>query len=198
MKGDDDTEAWVTSPNTGSFSGSDLLASGLLPELRRIAKAKMRSERPNHTLQPTELVNELYIRLLRRPDFTWRDREHFLLSASHAMRHFLIDYARERRAAKRGGEFVRLELTETAGIFAPNPDLILDVDVALNRLARTEPRMAQVVELRFFGGLTFEEIGKVLGINERTAKRDWTLARGWLGNNLGRMESDECGRVGEN
>ncbi len=191
-----ETERQVNDSSVSTFSGKDMYATTLMVELRRIAKLKMRQERSNHTLQPTELVGELYVQLLRRPDFVWKDRNHFLLAASQAMRHLLVDYARSRATDRRGGDAFRVELADISGLPAPDSNLILDVDASLGRLAEAEPRMARVVELKFFGGLTFEEIGKVLDINQRTAKRDWTLAREWLGKNLGGA-IDESGRVGE-
>jgi RNA polymerase sigma-70 factor, ECF subfamily len=180
-----------------AFGQEELHSSALLPELRKIAKARMRRERSDHTLQATELVNELYLRLLRQPNFTWRDKDHFLLSASRAMRHFLVDYARERQSVKRGGRLRRFEVIEMAELSSQDCGDVMDVEDALIKLAGVEPRMAQVVELKFFGGLTFEEIGRVLCINERTAKRDWTLARTWLRAHLGGTSGDEGGRVGE-
>jgi RNA polymerase sigma factor (TIGR02999 family) len=177
---------------------ADSLSANLYPELKRIAQAKMRHERPDHTLQATALINELYIRLLSRPDFVWKDRNHFLLSASRAMRNLLIDHAREKRSEKRGGGIVRLELSDKAiGIPAEQPEDLLHIDAALGRLGEREPRMARVVELKFYGELTFAEIGDVLSISERTAKRDWTLARAWLKENLDKPDSDERQRMGE-
>jgi RNA polymerase sigma factor (TIGR02999 family) len=113
------------------------------------------------------------------------------------MRHFLIDYARERQSEKRGGRSVRVEIKEVAALSSQDAADLVDIEAALIKLARVEPRMAQVVELKFFGGLTFEEIGRVLGICDKTAKRDWALARTWLREHLGGTDEDEGGRVGE-
>jgi len=185
-------------PDPNVFRTHDLLSAAIYPELKRIAYARMSQERSDHTWQATALINELYLRLLQKPDFAWKDRSHFLLSASQAMRHLLVDHAREKNSEKRGSGWVRTELADADMSAAPSPELILDVDRVLERLARREPRMAQVVELKFFGGLTFAEIGAVVGIDERTAKRDWTLARMWLSNHLREGASNDSGRMGAN
>lgn len=163
-------------------SGSDEhLAALLYPDLKRIAVSRMRAERPDHTLQATALVSELYLHLLRQPDTQWTNRTHFLLAASKAMHRLLVDHARARRARKRGGTWRRLPLEEIADKYAGFDSVqVLEVDELLERLAKEEPRMASVVELKFFGGLTFAEIGEVLSVDERTAKRDWALARVWF------------------
>jgi RNA polymerase sigma factor (TIGR02999 family) len=183
------------------LAGADLdsrerLIALLYPELKRIATAHMRRERPDHTLQPTALVNELYLHLLRRPDAAWTSRKHFLVAASQAMHRLLVDYARTKSTQKRGGSWSRLEIQDPDGKISGEETIrVLELDELLTRLAEKEPRMASVVELKFFGGLTFAEIGEALGVDERTAKRDWTLARVWL---RGQLESDDGGRVGEN
>lgn len=171
------------------------LAAQLYPELRRIASARMRRERPDHTLQATALVNELYVQLLQRPGVPWTDRNHFLVAASQAMHRLLVDHARARGSQKRGGGWRRIEMADEHG--RPSEDatiLVLELDELLSRLAKEEPRMASVVELKFFGGLTFTEIGGALGVDERTAKRDWTLARAWL---RGQLIPNDVSGVGE-
>jgi RNA polymerase sigma factor (TIGR02999 family) len=174
----------------------EALTAVLYPELKRIAQSRMRRERSDHTLQATALINELYLRLLKNPDFVWKDRNHFLLSASQAMRNLLVDHARERKSGKRGGDWIRVDLTD-AGTIAPyDAEQIVEVDQVLSELAKKEPRMAQVVELKFFSGMTFEEIGEVLGVDQRTAKRDWTLARVWLAERLGRPNNNERDGMG--
>jgi RNA polymerase sigma factor (TIGR02999 family) len=170
------------------------LASLIYPELKRIASAHMRHERPDHTLQATALVNELYLQLLRRSEVAWTSRNHFLLAASQAMRRLLVDHARAKRSQKRGGAAGWLELGSGFEQPIENRTIeVLQLDELITRLADREPRMATVVELKFFGGLTFQEIGAVLGADERTAKRDWTLARAWLRGQLGSNESDGMG-----
>jgi RNA polymerase sigma factor (TIGR02999 family) len=161
------------------------LADVLYPELKRIARARMRGERADHTLQPTALVNELYLQLLQRSDVQWTSREHFLLSASKAMSHLLVDHARARSADKRGGGWIRWEFDELATGGSCDASLsAVEVDDLLSRLAAKEPRMAEIVRLKFFLGLNTGEIGKILDIDERTVKRDWALAREWLRGHL--------------
>src|SRR4051812_41022377 len=150
------------------------------PELKRIAAVHMRRERGDHTLQPTALVSELFLVLARDRKFTIKGRAHFLALASRAMRRLLIDHARSRNAEIHGGGVVRVELDPLSVADASSEFDILQIEELLNRLATEEPRMARVVELRCFGGLTFQEIAEVLKVDERTAKRDWQVARAWL------------------
>jgi RNA polymerase sigma-70 factor, ECF subfamily len=150
------------------------------PQLRNIAERHMRRERLDHTLQPTALVNEVFLKMARQKRFTLRGRAHFLAFASRIMRRLLIDLARARHAERRGGApiFVQLDPKD-----CPVPDGAIDaleLDEVLGRLSEDDARAAKVVELKFFGGLTFEEIGQVLSIDERTAKRDWEFAKARL------------------
>ena len=158
---------------------ADIQAS-LYRELRKIAAAKMRFERGNHTLQPTALVHEAYMRLAGQPDTAWQDRRRILGLAAHAMRNILVDHARAHSADKRGAGAVQVTLDD--GIAASSQTLVdvLAVDQALTRLAEFDPRQARVLELHFFAGLTFDEIGEQPGVSTRTIKRDWTMARAWL------------------
>jgi RNA polymerase sigma factor (TIGR02999 family) len=156
------------------------LMSQVYSELRRIAGASMRRERPNHTLQPTELVNEAYLRIVGQPSKEWKDRAHFFAVASQVMRCILVDYARARTADKRGGGAVKLNIDEIQVAFDVRSEEVLDLHNALDRLAEWDPRQSRVVELRIFGGLNLEEIAEVLGTSTRTVKRDWRLARAWL------------------
>jgi RNA polymerase sigma factor (TIGR02999 family) len=177
----------------------DRLAELLFPDLKRIAISRMRGERSDHTLQATALVNELYLHLLRQSGTQWTDRSHFLLAASQAMHRLLVDHARAKRARKRGGTWLRMPLDEVGDKYAGFDSLqVLEVDELLARLAKNEPRMASVVELKFFGGLTFSEIGDVLAVDERTAKRDWALARVWFRGQWSEGGSDVGGGMGEN
>lgn len=163
----------------GEDSKRSELVSVMYPELKRIAEAQMRRERPDHTLQPTALVNELFLEIVRSQAAQWRDRKHFLAVAAQAMRRFLIDYARAHNAARRGGGAIKLRLTDLdlpmEGVLDP-----LVIGELLDRLAKEEPRMARVVEMHCFGGLNYAEIAEILEIDERTAKRDWQVARAWL------------------
>jgi RNA polymerase sigma factor (TIGR02999 family) len=148
-------------------------------ELRRIAGARMQSERPDHTLSATALVHEAYLRL-SGTDETFANRTHFLAVAARAMRHILVDHARARRAAKRGGAAEEFSL-EGEDVAAPQSDEeLLMLDDALARLAAMSPRQSRVIELRYFAGLTEEEVASVLGVTRRTVNRDWSMARAWL------------------
>ena len=137
-------------------------------------------ERGGHTLQPTALVHEAYLRLADQPQSVWQDRSRILGLAAHTMRNILVDYARAHSAGKRGAGAIQVTLDE--GLAAENGTLaeILAVDEALNQLAQLDARQARVLELHFFAGLTFDEIAEQLGVASRTVKRDWTIARAWL------------------
>jgi RNA polymerase sigma factor (TIGR02999 family) len=167
----------------GDRAAEDELLRVLYRELHRIARRHMRGERRDHTLQPTALVNEAYVRLLRGASQTWEGRVQFLAAASATMRNILVDHARRRAAAKRGGGRVREE-NETEAERAlgggHSPERIMAIDEALSRLGRDAPRKGRIVELRFFVGFTDEEVAQALGISLRTVKRDWALAKAWL------------------
>lgn len=152
-------------------------------ELRQIAERAMRRERSDHTLQPTALVHEAFLRLVGKPDLSWESRAHFLNIAAQAMRRVLLMHARERRAAKRGGGLERVTLDDELVGTSDGVDLI-GLDESLQRLAAIFPRKARVVELRFFAGLTLEETGKVLEISLATVKREWDFARAWIRRDL--------------
>jgi RNA polymerase sigma factor (TIGR02999 family) len=166
--------------NEGDASAHSRLIEILHPELRRIADNRMRTERADHTLQPTALVNEFFLQCARRGPIEWRSRAHFLAAASEAMRRLLIDYARAHRSEKRGGSALRIQLDEFVLPQGGNFVDAIEIGEALDQLSKEEPRMARVVELHCFGGSTFREIGEALSVDERTAKRDWQVARAWL------------------
>jgi RNA polymerase sigma-70 factor (ECF subfamily) len=157
------------------------LASSLYQELHRLAAAKMRFERGNHTLQPTALVNEAYLRLSNCSDSIWQDRSRVLGAAAKVMRHILVDHARAHNAGKRGDGQLQVTLTEgmVAGASSSIAD-VLAVDKALTILSEFDPRQEKILEMHFFAGLTFEEIAQQRGVSTRTVKRDWTMARAWL------------------
>jgi RNA polymerase sigma factor (TIGR02999 family) len=163
--------------------GDPVAANRLLPlvyaELHRLAKSYMRRERQDHTLQPTALINEAYIRLTGE-GFDWQNREHFIGVAAQIMRRVLVDYARAHKAKMRGGELRRVELEEGLAISNDRTEEMLELDEALTRLTKINSRQAKVVELRYFGGLSMEQIASVLAISLRSVKRDWALARIWL------------------
>jgi RNA polymerase sigma factor (TIGR02999 family) len=162
----------------------------LYPELRRIAEAHMRRERSDHTLQATALVSEFFVHIARTPAFTTRTKAQFLMVASVAMRRLLVDYARARKAEKRGGQFLRVDIEDAIPSQSRNFEQLIAIDDLLSTLASSDPRMAQIVELRFFGGMTGAEIAEALGIHERTVKRDWQVARAWLYSQLRRDGAD--------
>jgi len=167
-------------------SGNKEALDNLLPivyqELKRLAHFQLRKERPNHTLQSAALVNEAYLRLLRIKTPQWESRSHFFSIAAQLMRQILVDYARGHRAAKRGGGEEVLSIDET-GLVARGNSKELDIlalDDGLKTLAKMDPRKAEIVQLRFFGGLSFNEIADVVKVSSVTVKRDWTTARAWL------------------
>ena len=169
--------------SSGDRSAESQLFQHVYLELHRIAERCMSAERAGHTLQPTVLVNEAYMRLCRRDPISWESRAHFFALAARVMRRILTDYARHHRAAKRGTgrSFVELELLGDGDWSSQSDaDRILAIDQLLERFAEVSPRAAQVVEMRFFVGMTEEEIGAVLAVSSRTIKRDWLMARAWL------------------
>jgi RNA polymerase sigma factor (TIGR02999 family) len=160
-------------------------------ELRRRAAAQLRRERPGHTLQPTALVHEAYIRLVGQDRTDWQNRAQFLAVASQMMRRILVDRARARHAGKRGGGGAHVSLDDAAGVAAPAPGVdVLDLDAALDQLAAFDPRKSRIAELRFFGGLSLEETGHVLEISAKTVERDWQAARAWLFRALSRQAGE--------
>ena len=169
--------------------GNVAAASDLLPlvyaELRRLARHRMRKERPGQTLNPTALVHEAYIRLVADQAMNWDGRSHFFAAAAEAMRRILIENARRRKSLKRGGDLNQQELLdENAIIHFGDMDELLDLDAALTKLAVDEPELAKLVELRYFAGLTVEETAQALGVSARTVKRNWAFARAWLGREM--------------
>ncbi len=165
-------------PENGESPESQVIL--LYKELRRVAAGFLRRERPNHTLQPTALVHEAYLRLAVQGQPDWNDRAQFLAVASHLMREILIDYARTRNRAKRGGGQAVIRL-EDAGELAANGEVdVMALDDALNGLELIDPQQRRIVELRYFGGLSIEETAHVLAISPATVKRDWRTAKAWL------------------
>jgi RNA polymerase sigma factor (TIGR02999 family) len=179
--------------NELKLGNKDALGS-LIPlvyrELRLLAARCLRMERAGHTLQPTALVHEAYLRLVEQEHADWQDRAHFLGVAAQVMRRILVDYARARQTAKRAGVLVPMELLgfEPPGA-AVRPEEILAVDEALGRLAEFDPQQARVVELRYFAGLTVEEAAEAMGISPRTVKRDWAIANAWLRSELSKSQT---------
>jgi RNA polymerase sigma factor (TIGR02999 family) len=163
------------------------------PELKRIAESRMRSERETHTLQPTALVSEFFLLLARQTNITFKNRVHFLAIASRAMKRLLIDHARNHKALKNNGGVAPAALDLITIPDTEHAYGVLEIVSLLDKLALEEPRMAEVVELHCFGGLTFGEIAEVVKVDERTAKRDWQVARAWLFGHLRKGESNAGG-----
>jgi RNA polymerase sigma-70 factor, ECF subfamily len=167
----------------GALSPEQLLPL-VYNELRAIAAEFMSRERPNHTLQPTALVHEVYLRLVDQNQVDFKDRAHFLAIAARTIRRVLIDHSRSNRADKRGGKMERVTLSDTPGLQKGRDLDLLALDEAMKRLAWVHPRPAQIVELRYFGGLTNEEAASVLNVSRTTVANEWALAKAWLSREL--------------
>jgi RNA polymerase sigma factor (TIGR02999 family) len=177
--------------NDGSTEAPARLMSLVYAELRRLALSYLRREREAHTLQPTALVHEAYLRLVDQTQVTWENRAHFFGIAAQLMRRVLVDHARAHLAEKRGGSGIKLQLDEARFMPEEKGDDLLALDEALERLSQTDPRMSRVVELRFFGGLSEPEAADVLGVSERTVRRDWRMAKLWLYRELSQSQQSE-------
>jgi RNA polymerase sigma-70 factor, ECF subfamily len=173
----------------GDRSVVDRLFSAVYQELRSLAGRFFRREAKGITLQPTALVHEAYLSLVDQSAVNWRGRTHFFALAAQAMRHILVDHARRRGAVKRGGHHARLLLEEDLVPGLEPDNNILAVDEALSKLAKLDPRQAQLVELRFFGGLSVDEAAEALRISKRSAEREWTAVRAWLRRELSESHS---------
>lgn len=163
----------------GDQNALDKLTPLVYQELHRLADHYMKGERPGHTLQTTALVNEVYLRLIDWKNVRWQNRAHFFGVSAQLMRHILVKFARDRLAAKRGGNAFQVSLSDAAKIFTQNLDLVA-LDDALKDLSALDPRQSQVIEMRFFGGLSIEETAEALKVSPATVRRDWSLARAWL------------------
>ena len=166
--------------SNGDVSARDALVPLVYDELRRIARRCLAGQRSDHTLQPTALVHEAYLRLARRDSLDWRDRVHFFAMAAQMMRQILVDHARKQAAAKRGGNANTLVIDEALVASKESNLDVLALDAAMTKLASLDPRQCQIVELRFFGGLSIEETAQVVNISPATTKREWATARLWL------------------
>lgn len=176
--------------SSGDRRDLDALMHAIYADLRRLAAGHMKAERGDHTLQPTALANEAYLRLIDQRSVDWKDRLQFFAVASLVIRRILVDHARERRAAKRGGGARRVPLDDGAALVGmPDADA-MDLDQALKELAEIDPQQARVVELRYFAGLTIEEIAEVLGIGKRSVDREWQVAKAWLFRRLSDRRGD--------
>jgi RNA polymerase sigma factor (TIGR02999 family) len=172
--------ALLTQLSRGDKSVIERLMPLVYDELHRRAAGYMRQERSDHTLQPTALVHEAYLKLVEQRETNFRNRVHFFAVAAKMMRRILIDHARARLSAKRGGEQNPISLEDADNLRTDTPRGLLAVDEALKRLETLDPRQEQIVEMRFFGGLTVKETAEVLGVSTRTIEREWTIARAWL------------------
>lgn len=164
----------------GDQVARDQLMSAVYQELHRLAHHHMKRESPGHTLQTSALVNEAFLKLIDQKEVQWRNRAHFFAIAAQMMRRILVDYARSRSYAKRGGGIRNLPLDEALIVSDERNAEVLALDETLERLAELDPRKGQIVELRFFGGLSIEETAEVLTVSPGTVMRDWTLAKAWL------------------
>src|SRR5262245_40078192 len=169
-------QAW----GAGDHAALDKLVPLVDAELRRLARRYMAGERAGHTLQPTALINEVYVRLIDWGNISWQDRAHFFGLSARLMRRTLVDHARRRLTSKRGGDAVTIAFDEASVVPQERTADLAAIDDALNALGTRDARKSQIVELRFFGGLTVEETAEVLKISPRTVKREWSLARAWL------------------
>jgi RNA polymerase sigma-70 factor (ECF subfamily) len=179
-----DVTSLLRQMGAGDARAADQLLPLIYAELHRLAQAYMRRERPDHTLQATALINEAYLRLAG-DEVAWQNRSHFIGCAARVMRQVLVDSARAHQAERRAGGMQRVEMHEELAISPERLDEVAAIDEALTRLAEKNPRQARVVELRYFGGLSVEEIAATLGVAPRSVKRDWALARMWLYRELG-------------
>ena len=175
----------------GNKAALDRLMPLLYPELRRLARGYMRNQRPAHTLQPTALVHEAYARLVKQNQQDYSSRAHFMGVAAHIMRQILIDHARTRNAEKRGGKVAKVPLDEATDMAAERPSSMIAIDDALRELERTDPLKAQLVEMRFFGGMTAEDSAEVLKITVAQVRRQLRVGQAWLQRTLDRTAEPE-------
>jgi RNA polymerase sigma-70 factor, ECF subfamily len=182
---------WLNRLREGDEAAAKAVVDALYTELHRLARRYMMRERSDHTLQPTALVNEAYMHLIEQRDRSWQNRSHFMASAAQVMRRILIDHARARVAEKRGGGMAFVALDGDVGVPTQTPEDLLAIDQALARLTELDPELGKLVELRFFAGLTEDEVAEVMGLNVRTVKRRWSSAKAWL---LGELRSKSDNR----
>lgn len=176
-----DVTQLLNKAQSGDKESLDTLLPLIYDELRRVAANQLRAERENHTLQATALVHEAYLRLLEQHEVDWQNRAHFFSIAAEMMRRILVNYAIQRNAKKRGDGITRISLDDAISFSNDQGDLdLVSLDAALKSLAQFDETQARIVELRFFGGLTIEEVAEVMSISESTVKREWKMAKAWL------------------
>ena len=172
----------------GDKAALDQLVPLVYPELRRLAKRHMNRENPGHTLQTSALINEAYLKLVDQQNVEWQNRAHFFAVAAQVMRHILVDHARTRNYAKRGGGAPRVVLDEAIALTAQRAAELVALDEALKDLATLDGRRSQIVELRFFGGLSLEETAEAMNISPSTVQREWRAAKAWLHHTMSKTE----------
>ena len=191
----DDITGLLVGWREGNRAALDALLPLIQRELNRIARRHLGHERQNHSIQPSSLVQEAFLRLLPDRDVEWQNRAHFFAVASTVMRHVLVDHARQRSRAKRGGAAVHVPV-DVAAILSPGQiEEVVAIDLALQRLAAVDERKSRVLEMRFFGGLSVEETAEALGVAPNTVTRDWNFARAWLRRELGGEGAAEHGTL---
>ena len=171
--------------SAGDRAATDRLMPLVYEELRRLAHQYMRREKPGHTLQTSALVNEAYVRLVDQSKIEWKSRAHFFGIAALLMRRILVDQARRRNFAKRGGSAIQVSLTDVVAVAHEQSASVVALDDALKTLEQEDPRKARIVELRFFGGMSIEETAEALSVSPGTVMREWTFARAWLRKEMG-------------
>ena len=176
--------------SSGNQAARDQLMSAVYDELHRLARRYMKRESPGHTLQTSALLNEAFLRLVDQKNVQWQNRAHFFGIAAQMMRRILVDYARSRNYAKRGGGAHALSLDEALIVSDARNDQLVNLHEALERLTAFDSRKGQMVELRFFGGLSIEETAEILGVSPGTVMRDWTLAKAWLNREMSSAAPD--------
>jgi RNA polymerase sigma factor (TIGR02999 family) len=194
----DDISGLLAGWREGDRTALERLLPLIRTELHRLARRHLGQERKNHTMQPSSLVQEAFLRLLPGADAGWRNRTHFFAVASQVMRHVLVDYARQRRRVKRGAGAVHVPVEAAVVLSSEQVEQVVAVDLALQRLAKVDERKSRVFEMRFFGGLSVEETAEVLGVATNTVIRDWNFARAWLRRELGGAGTADCGPMAAN
>lgn len=177
---DDDLNELLTRASAGDEAAAAIFMQSLYNDFRRVAAAQLRREPPGHTLQPTALVHEAFLRLIDQKRVNWQGRSHFIAVGAEAMRRILVDHARAAQRVKRGGDRRRVELDDHLTVSPRDNEDVIAVDEALNELAKLDPRQAKLVELRFFGGMTNEEVAKMMGVSRATIDRQWRVIKAWL------------------
>src|SRR5262245_32878688 len=170
----------------GQTEGFEKLMALVYDDLRKLAAWQLQSERPDHTLQPTALVHEVYLKLASQNPVEWQNKAHFFALSAQVMRHILVDHARTRQREKRGGAHTNIPLEYTLNLSSPSDPELIALDEALKALADKDPRKSLIVEMRYFGGLSIEATAEALGVSSTTVRREWTMAKAWLRRELRR------------